>query len=136
MITAFVNLLWVNWTYGYQVFIEKSTKQFLSKIFVGQIENMNTLEDAICDYKQFGFERIKDDIASLDEERFKVGRALALSVDIDNPNGCGTRCGWWKFYRIYRKRTISNLPFKQEIVTHVETTIRKVLSQVLIVGCL
>ena len=128
MITAFVSMLWLNWEYGFNVFMERPAKLSLSQIFVGQIEKMKTLEDSLCDYAQFGFEKVNIDFDSLKLEEYRFGRALALTVDLDKPGK-----GWWQLYKRHRKETVNALSFKPEILRHVEITKRKIIKKVNIV---
>ena len=125
MITSFVTMLWLEWAHGSNVFMEKTTKHALSQIFVGKIGEMKTLEDSLCDYTQFGFEQVNIDLNSLQSDEYRIGRALALHVDIEKPLK-----GWWKFYRLYRKETIETLKFKPEIVRHVNITIGNIIKKV------
>ena len=118
-------MLWLNWAYGFKVFMEKSTKISLTQIFVGQIEKMRTMEDTLCDYTQFGFEEVNIDLDQLESNEYRIGRALALFVDVQKPLK-----GWWDFYRRYRKETIRTLIFKPEIVRHVQITMDNIVKKV------
>ena len=117
MITAFTTLLWLNWDHGFHVFMEKSTKRALSQIFVDQIERIKTLEDSLCEYGQFGFQKIFVDLDKIDTEEYNKGRALSLQINLFNPGK-----GWWTLFKRYEKETVSALQFKPEISEYVETT--------------
>ena len=128
MITTFAALLWLNWDHGYNVFMEKATKQSLSRIFVGHIETMKTLEESLCDHTQFGFQKLFLDLDLVDSEEYRNGRALALQVNVHNPGK-----GWWNLFKRYYKETIAALQFNPEISNHVETTIREIAKKVTLV---
>ena len=127
MITAFTTLLWINWDHGFNVFMERSTKQTLSKIFVGKIENMKTLEDSLCDYSQFGFQKSFLNLDMITSNDYAKGKALALQINLLNPGK-----GWWKLFKQYQRKTkLAALKFNPEISTYVETTISEIGKKVL-----
>ena len=127
MITAFTTLLWINWEHGFHTFMEKSTKHALAHIFVDEIERMKTLEDSLCEYSQFGFQKIFLDLEKIDTEEYNKGRALSLQTTYLNPGK-----GWWTLFKRYQKETASALKFNPEISNYVETTISEIAKKVLL----
>ena len=125
MLIAFVTLLWLKWDYGFNVFMERTTKHSLTKIFVGDIETMKTLEDSLCDHTQFGFEMLQIDLGAVESEEYKKGRALALKINAHNPGK-----GWWNLFKKYHKETIAALKFQPEISNYVGTTIGEIAKKV------
>ena len=125
MLTAFTTLLWINWNHGFTVFMEKPMKQTLSKIFIDQIESMKTLEDSLCDYKEFGFEKRVVDLDMLESDDYKIGKALVLQTDYIKQSK-----GWWTLFNKYEEKTLKALKFNPEISTYVETTMAEIAKKV------
>ena len=125
MLTAFTTLLWINWNHGFTVFMEKPMKQTLSKIFIDQIESMKTLEDSLCDYKEFGFEKRVIDLDMLESDDYKIGKALVLQTDYIKQSK-----GWWNLFNKYEEKTLKTLKFNPEISTYVETTMAEIAKKV------
>ena len=125
MLTAFTTLLWINWNHGFTVFMEKPMKQTLSKIFIDQIESMKTLEDSLCDYKEFGFEKRVIDLDMLESDDYKIGKALVLQTDYIKQSK-----GWWNLFNKYEEKTLKALKFNPEISTYVETTMAEIAKKV------
>ena len=124
-ITSFITLLWLNLEHGFNVFIPKSTKETLSEMFVGQIESMRTLEDSLCDYKEFGFQTQQIPLDKIDTEDYKKGKALALKINLFNPGK-----GWWELFQKYEKQTKEALKWKPEVKDYVESTIAEIARKV------
>ena len=124
-ITSFITLLWLNLEYRFNVFIPKSTKETLSEMFVGQIESMRTLEDSLCDYKEFGFQTQQIPLDKIDTEDYKKGKALALKINLFNPGK-----GWWELFQKYEKQTKEALKWKPEVKDYVESTIAEIARKV------
>ena len=124
-ITSFITLLWLNLENGFNVFIPKSTKETLSEMFVGQIESMRTLEDSLCDYKEFGFQTQQIPLDKIDTEDYKKGKALALKINLFNPGK-----GWWELFQKYEKQTKEALKWKPEVKDYVESTIAEISRKV------
>ena len=128
-ITAFTTLLWLNLEHGFNVFIPKSTKESLSKIFVGQIESMRTLEDSLCDYKEFGFRTQLVPLDKIDTEDYNVGKALALKISPYQPGK-----GWWDLFQKYEKETKEALTSNSGISKYVETTMTEISRKVILIN--
>ena len=124
-ITSFITLLWLNLEHGFNVFLPKSTKETLSEMFVGQIESMRTLEDSLCDYKEFGFQTQQIPLDKIDTEDYKKGKALALKINLFNPGK-----GWWELFQKYEKQTKEALKWKPEVEDYVESTIAEIARKV------
>ena len=124
-ITSFITLLWLNLEHGFNVFLPKSTKETLSEMFVGQIESMRTLEDSLCDYKEFGFQTQQIPLDKIDTEDYKKGKALALKINLFNPGK-----GWWELFQKYEKQTKEALKWKPEVKDYVESTIAEIARKV------
>ena len=124
-ITSFITLLWLNLEHGFNVFLPKSTKETLSEMFVGQIESMRTLEDSLCDYKEFGFQTQQIPLDKIDTEDYKKGKALALKINLFNPGK-----GWWEPFQKYEKQTKEALKWKPEVEDYVESTIAEIARKV------
>ena len=127
MITAYITMLWVKWQHNLPVFMERSTRNVLKEIFDG-VEMFPTLEDNICDYSEFKFQRLNLDLVqSLAKEEYRIGKALALNADINN-----ALPGWWKLHKKYQRKTKSKLKFLPEIKENTEKIFHQVAKKVCI----
>ena len=61
---------------------------------------MRTLEDSLCDYKEFGFQSQFIPLDKINTEDYNKGKALALKINLFNPG-----LGWWKLFEKYKTET-------------------------------
>ena len=87
---------------------------------------MRTLEDSLCDYKEFGFQTQFIPLDKVDTEEYKKGMALALKINLFNPG-----LGWWKLFEKYKSVTKEALKSNPEIENYVATTISLIAKKVI-----
>ena len=89
---------------------------------------MRTLEDSLCDYKEFGFQTQFIPLDKIDTEDYNKGKALALKINLFNPG-----LGWWKLFEKYKTETKEALKCNPEIENYVATTISLIAKKVILI---
>ena len=87
---------------------------------------MRTLEDSLCDYKEFGFQSQFIPLDKIDTEDYNQGKALALKINLFNPG-----LGWWKLFEKYKTETKEALKCNPDIENYVATTMSLIAKKVI-----
>ena len=125
MISAYCTMLWINWSHNLPIFLEKSTKMALAQIFEG-VNGMKTLEESLCNWREFGFEKLNVDIYDgLKRAEYRTGRSLVLPHNVPRPSN-----SWLRFHKENRKKTKRVLTFLPAIEMHAEKTFNAVLKKI------
>merc|ERR1712001_131626 len=123
-ITAYLTLYWVQLEYGIETYFEKESKERLEHYF----ENVNkhkVLEDDLCDWISFGFQKYEGNIDLLGNPEWRTGRAIEIYLRKENFLRHEIQ-GGRKFYKKYRKESFEALTLKEKFRNHAEVTLQQI----------
>ena len=127
-ITAYLTLYWVQLEYGIETYFEKESKERLEHYF----ENVNkhkVLEDDLCDWISFGFQKYEGNIELLGNPEWRTGRAIEIYLRKENFLRHEIQ-GGRKFYKKYRKESFEALTLKAKFRNHAEVTLQRISKKV------
>ena len=127
-ITAYLTLYWLQLEFGLDTYFEKESKERLELIF----ENVNkhkVLEEDLCNWKSFGFQKYEGNIELLGDPEWKTGKAIQLYLAKENFMRHEIQ-GGRKFYKKYRKQSFGALKLKEQYRRHAELTLWQISNKV------
>ena len=77
-ITAYLTLLWLKLDFGVDTYYEKESFENLDYYFENVRGTVKILEDSLCNWKDFGFEKYEGDIEKLGLPEWSVGKAVQV----------------------------------------------------------
>ena len=83
-ISAFLFLYWLKLDFGLDVYYEKESYEVLGYIFANVAGTVKILEDELCDWKKFKFEKYEGDVELLGRPEWAKGKAVQLYIDKKN----------------------------------------------------
>jgi len=125
MITAYLTLLWMKLEFNYDVYLEKQSYLFMNLIFKNINETTKVLEDGLCDWRQFGFQKYEGSIDFLGAPEWKTGKAIEIFIAKENFMRHEIQ-GGRKFYKKYKKEAYHALEFKPEFQRFAELNLQNV----------
>jgi hypothetical protein len=78
-ITAYLTLLWLKLDFGLDVYYEKESFENLDYYFENVKGTVKILEDSLCNWKDFGFEKYEGDIEKLGLPEWSQGKAVQVN---------------------------------------------------------
>lgn len=119
-ISAYLNLLWVHLDHDQDVYYEKESFEVLDRYF----ENINipTLEDGLCDWRTFPFQKYEGNIEELGDPEWKTGKAIEIFVAKKNFMRHEIM-GGRKYYRQFRDESVHALKFRPQFQRHADITL-------------
>lgn len=83
-ISAYLYLFWLKLDFGLDVYFEKESFDMLNYFFANVRGTMKVLEESLCDWREFGFEKYEEDVEKLGLPEWSVGKAVRLYIDKKN----------------------------------------------------
>ena len=84
-ISAFLFLYWLKLDFGLDVYYERESYEVLDYIFANIAETkLKILEDELCDWKKFKFEKYEGNVELLGGPEWAKGKAVQLYIDKKN----------------------------------------------------
>ena len=78
-ITAYLTLLWLKLDFGLDIYYEKESFENIDYFFENVRGTVKVLEDSLCNWKDFGFEKYEGDIERLGLPEWSVGKAVQVT---------------------------------------------------------
>jgi len=75
-ITAFAFLYWLKLDFGLDVYYERESYEVLNRIFANVEGKMKVLEDELCDWTKFGFQKYEGNVELLGLPEWAKGKAV------------------------------------------------------------
>jgi len=127
-ITAYLTLYWVQLEYGLDTYFEKEAKERLEMYF-DNVDKHKVLEEDLCNWKSFGFQKYRGNIEFLGNPELKTGNAVEIFLakeDFMRHEIQGGR----KFYKKYRKESFGALTLKEHFQRHAELSLQQISNKV------
>ena len=105
------------------------TFQFLNRIFSNVNGTVKVLEDSLCDWRQFGFQKYEGNIELLGNQDWKTGHAIQLFIRKENFMRHEIQ-GGRKFYKKYKKQSMHALSFQPPFQRYAELNLKNVAKKV------
>ena len=102
----------------------------LNKIFANVNGTVNVLEDSLCDWRQFGFEKYEGNIELLGTEYWKTGKAIQIYIGKENFMRHEIQ-GGRKFYKKYKKQSYKALSFQPQFQRYAELNLENMAKKVI-----
>ena len=79
VISTYLILLWIHLEHGYNVYMDKAAHLQL-KLYFKNVDDtpVKILEEGLCDWDQFGFEKFEGSISQLGDATWSQGRAIQV----------------------------------------------------------
>ena len=127
-LTAYLNLLWLKLEHGLDTYFEKQSKELLEQYFEKADEH-KVLEEDLCNWKGFPFQRYENNIELLGRPEWNTGKAIEVYISQHNFMRHEI-LGGRKYYKRYRKQSFGALVLKQQFRRHAELTLEQVAKKV------
>ena len=101
----------------------------MNLIFKNINETTKVLEDGLCDWRQFGFQKYEGNIDFLGTTEWKTGKAIEIFIAKENFMRHEIQ-GGRKFYKKYKKEAYHALEFKPEFQRFAELNLQNVAKKV------
>ena len=101
----------------------------MNLIFKNINETTKVLEDGLCDWRQFGFQKYEGNIDFLGNPEWKTGKAIEIFIAKENFMRHEIQ-GGRKFYKKYKKEAYHALEFKPEFQRFAELNLQNVAKKV------
>ena len=127
-ITSYLTLLWLKLDFGLDTYFEKQSIQLLEQYFENVTQH-KVLEEDLCDWKKFGFQKYQGNIEHLGNPEWKTGKAIQVYLakeDFMRHEIQGGR----KYYKQYRTESLSALTLKEPLRRHAELTLQQISKKV------
>ncbi len=109
MISSYLMLFWLRLEHGFDVYLDRESVQVMGRYFASL--DMPVLEDSLCDYRAFPWERYPGDVAHLAAPEYRTGRAVELHMPKSNYMRHEVQ-GGRHFYKKYKKQSRKALAFR------------------------
>ena len=127
-ITAYLTLFWVKLEYGLDTYFEKESYDLL-KLYFENVDDHKVLEEDLCNWKNFGFQKYQGNIEFLGSPEWRTGNAVQIYLakeDFLRHEKQGGR----KFYKKYRKQSFDALRLKEQYRRHAELALQQISNKV------
>lgn len=101
----------------------------LTQIFNGVNGTIKVLEDSLCDWRQFGFQKYEGNIELLGTDDWMIGKAIAIYIAKSNFMRHEIQ-GGRKYYKKYKQQSIKALTFKPEFQRFADLNLNNVAKKV------
>jgi hypothetical protein len=92
---------------------------------------MKVLEDDLCDYTQWPFQKYEGNIEYLGTDDWKTGKAIELFIAKSNFMRHEIQ-GGRKYYKKFKKQSLKALTFKQQYQRYAEINLNNIAKKVLL----
>ena len=81
VISAYLILLWINLEHGYSVYVDKASHNQLKFYFKNVDQTpVKVLEESLCDWDEFGFQKFEGSITNLGDQAWSQGKAIRVII--------------------------------------------------------
>ena len=101
----------------------------MNLIFRNVNETIKVLEDGLCDWRQFGFQKYEGNIEFLGTHEWQTGKAIEIYIAKENFMRHEIQ-GGRKFYKKYKKEAYHALEFKPEFQRFAELNLQNIAKKV------
>ena len=105
--------------------------QFLCSIFANINGTVNVLEDSLCDWTQFPFEKYEGNIELLGGEEWRKGQAIELYISKANFMRHEIQ-GGRKYYKKFKEESLKALTFHPQYQRYAEINLQNIAKKVLL----
>ena len=101
----------------------------MNLIFKNVNDTVKVLEDGLCDWRQFGFQKYEGNIEHLGNPDWKTGKAIEIFISKENFMRHEIQ-GGRKFYKKYKEESYKSLEFKTEFQRYAELNLQNIAKKV------
>ena len=129
-LSSYLMMLWVKLDHGLETYMQREAIDMLSQYFVYANTTHKVLEEDLCDWRAFGFQKYEGDVELLGNSVWSTGKAIQIFISRDNYMRLEIQ-GGRKYYRNFRKQSNKALTFHDKFSRHAELTLSNLAKKVI-----
>jgi len=127
-LTSYLTLYWLKLDFGLDTYFEKQSIQLLEKYFEN-VTAHKVLEEDLCDWKKFGWQKYQGNIELLGNPEWSTGNAIQVYLSKEDFMRHEIQ-GGRKYYKKFRKESRDALQLKEPFRRHAELTLQQISKKV------
>lgn len=104
----------------------------MTSIFAGINGTVNVLEDSLCDWTQFPFEKYEGNMELLEDQEWRKGQAIELYISKANFMRHEIQ-GGRKYYKKYKAQSLKALTFHPQYQRYADINLQNIAKKVILV---
>ena len=128
-LTSYLTLYWLKLDFGLDTYFEKQSIQLLEKYFEN-VTAHKVLEEDLCDWKKFGWQKYQGNIELLGNPEWIKGNAIQVYLSKEDFMRHEIQ-GGRKYYKQFRKESRDALQLKEPFRRHAELTLQQISKKVI-----